>query len=320
MNIVMNPLLIPKAEPFYAQPVRSGFSSSVWHVKTDSGKEYAFRYIPKCNSNHFSQEAAIVEKVAGQGLGPTLVNRDTSRGEMLLEYISHYPWPEYSSDSKPYKSAMIALRMAHQTLTADSVGRVEFTPFSFISKSVQTLTGRVKWLPEQFSRAVEEIDAIYRKITPWLEKNAVLCHGDFHRANVLIGQHNVFLIDWTTAAVGHPFFDVAKFTLGLDWQDRLSMLEAYLGHEPSAEEKEHFRFIDLALLVLVAANRFRLAFQSGAEDNQFYTKQELEEKLESLELPSFLTVDFKETSPKARQLGAIYALQEFQKRSAGQMA
>jgi Ser/Thr protein kinase RdoA (MazF antagonist) len=63
-----------------------------------------------------------------------------------------------------------------------------------------------------------------------LPEGDILCHGDFHPANVLLGERGPVIIDWTNAASGDPEADVARTLLllkfgelppGVSWPLRL---------------------------------------------------------------------------------------------------
>lgn len=41
----------------------------------------------------------------------------------------------------------------------------------------------------------------------------ILCHGDFHPANVILGRNGPLIIDWADATSGHPLADVARTSL-----------------------------------------------------------------------------------------------------------
>lgn len=312
--VTVHPLLLPTAEAFCAFPAKQGFRSTVWHVNTASGKQYIYRYIPKSDAASFSRETAAIVKIAQQGLGPRLLNYDIAKRAMLIEYVSQREWPAYATDRAPYVAAMIALRKAHQTLSVGPSNQTTFAPFSCVTESMSHLKDKAHWLPEQFFFAADQLAVIETSFIPWLQEHATLCHGDFHRGNVLLGNKGIALIDWTDAVLGHPFFDIAKFTLHLDETERFALLESYLGHPPSLSEKQQFFYVDLALLLVIAANRFHLASKEGVDETRFHSKQDLEELLTKSDLPSFLTVNFSDNSPKARQYAAICALQEFLKR------
>jgi len=44
---------------------------------------------------------------------------------------------------------------------------------------------------------------------PRPESREVICHGDFHPLNVIVGAHGATVVDWTAARHGPPAFDVA---------------------------------------------------------------------------------------------------------------
>jgi aminoglycoside phosphotransferase (APT) family kinase protein len=46
-----------------------------------------------------------------------------------------------------------------------------------------------------------------------LPEGTALCHGDFHPGNVVLTAHGPRILDWPTAARGHPLGDVARTSL-----------------------------------------------------------------------------------------------------------
>ena len=74
-------------------------------------------------------------------------------------------------------------------------------------------------------------------MAPWLSTRKVMCHGDFHKENVLLKSCEdglqPWLIDFDSAEVGHPFFDVFKFSLRLKPEQRNALLQTYLGGVPN---------------------------------------------------------------------------------------
>ncbi len=61
-------------------------------------------------------------------------------------------------------------------------------------------------LPENLRRSVlQRFDA--------LPDGSQLCHGDFHPGNVILSQRGPVVIDWMTAARGHPAADLARTRL-----------------------------------------------------------------------------------------------------------
>ncbi|MDT7919082.1 MAG: aminoglycoside phosphotransferase family protein [Meiothermus sp.] len=67
-----------------------------------------------------------------------------------------------------------------------------------------------------------------------LPDGSVLCHGDFHPENVLLGEQGVFVVDWPNVTRGNPMADIARTTL--------LMLYSELPHDlPAREEIMHQR-------------------------------------------------------------------------------
>ena len=295
------------------RPMRAGHGSQVKHLVSTEGSEYVLRHVPKSTEKSFHRELAIIRKVADLGYGPSLVYNDVAERAMMLDFVDHSTWPDYSVNARPYQQTMAALQKIHRVLPVPSPKGAEksnsYVPFSLISAHLCSLIGRVDWLPDHLAVAITELKAIEQALLPWLKKHAVMCHGDLHKDNVLWTGSRVSLIDWTTACVGHPFYDVAKFSLGLEPESLQELLHGYLGHKPTAEEELHFAYMDLALLMVVVVNRFEHV--ANAQKGPLYTKQELEGYIEGKPLPSFLNINYADHSGKARQMGAICALQEF---------
>src|SRR5262249_20684815 len=44
---------------------------------------------------------------------------------------------------------------------------------------------------------------------PHIDDRSVICHGDFHPLNVIVGDAGATVVDWTAARLGPPAFDVA---------------------------------------------------------------------------------------------------------------
>jgi aminoglycoside phosphotransferase (APT) family kinase protein len=86
-----------------------------------------------------------------------------------------------------------------------------------------TLRARAEWpvdvddLVADLASAAERLDDAELTETigtmlatrPQPESRAVVCHGDFHPLNVVVGPAGATVVDWTAARLGPPAFDVA---------------------------------------------------------------------------------------------------------------
>jgi len=232
---------------------------------------------------------------------------------MLIEYIESVPWPSYEENPIPYKKTMEILKVFHKKMPCETLllQPSVYAPFEHILH----LGGKLEkqgLVPTQFSLALKKTKKIFEELKPWLKNNATLCHGDFCKQNVLLSQDlDPILIDFDSASIGDPLFDVVKFSLSLLPEQRLELFETYLGNRPpSIEELRHFELIDLTLLMLIATIRFNFAQNQSLEGTLSQTEMDLILTSNKV-LPSFLEISFEDASAKARQLGALYALSEF---------
>jgi thiamine kinase-like enzyme len=299
------------------QKVEGGFSNNIWRIRASCGS-YIFRSPKKVMEKAlFAHVLTVAKTVFKVGIGPEVVSEDLERQEMLLRYVENSPWPSYDETAEPYRQTMRSIRQFHDSMPLVPLPpkTIDYSPFSFIISDGKKL--EISRLPKHFSVAIERLKRILQALTPWLEKHATLCHGDFHKGNVLLKKHEkgykADLIDFDSLANGHPFFDVVKLSVALSHEKRLELFSAYLGHNPpTKQELAHFELLDLALLMVVAVVRFKSAINAQSVQQPGLSKEELEHILNSPEpLPSFLSVTFKDTSPEARQKGALYALSEF---------
>ncbi len=211
---------------------------------------------------------------------------------------------------------MEVLKAFHEKMPTNTLGKKgSFAPFDFIFYTGNLLEKEAT-IPSHFSVALRRVQTIFNELKPWLTENAKLCHGDFTKHNVLLSKDfTPVLIDFDSASMGDPLFDVIKFSLPLSNDQRFELFKAYLGKQtPSIEEVKHFKAMDLSMLMLIATLRFQSAPKNPSPEMLSVAKMEALLDSEKA-LPSFLNIPFEDTSAKARQLGALYALAEFLKKS-----
>ena len=308
--------MLPKEESLiYVKRMQGGFVNTIWQVYTSKGHYILREKASKVTASAFLKDIEMAKRASEYGIGPEVIGINVRRQQILLQYIEHVNWPKFEENAEPYKKAMLALKIFHEKMPSSRRfdKSTTYAPFSYIFYKGNQIQDQ---LPEEFSLALQKLESILDELTPWLKDHAVLCHGDFCKANVLLSKNlTPLLIDFDSASIGDPLLDVAKFSLFLPKEKRLELFQTYLGTSSlSQEELKHFELMDLSLLMLVSTCRFDSARNSPLEEK--LSKTEMEEILHSkAPLPSFLKVSFKDTSPKAKQLGALFALDEFLKRS-----
>lgn len=82
---------------------------------------------------------------------------------------------------------------------------------------------------------LEEMRNVYKQV------KLVPCHCDYQPTNLVIGCDKLYVLDWEFAGMNDPFYDIACYgNAGLD--KAVSLLGAYVGHEPTADELRRMYF------------------------------------------------------------------------------
>jgi aminoglycoside phosphotransferase (APT) family kinase protein len=110
-------------------------------------------------------------------------------------------------------------------------------------------------------------DAVRRVLSeeaPPRERALVLCHNDVNPSNLVYDGENLLLLDWETAGVNDPFYDLAAISVfaRMDEATCRTMLAVYDG-EPVSALPARFAYNRRLLAVLCGAMFLRLARQSG---------------------------------------------------------
>lgn len=105
----------------------------------------------------------------------------------------------------------------------------------------------------------QEVQNVLGKTT---SRMLVPSHGDLNPSNILVDDSGVInIIDWTTATLEDPFFDLSFFCLlsNLSPLKEEVFLEAYFGRKPSEKECEILREEKAKICLLTAAIWFRFS-------------------------------------------------------------
>ena len=308
--------LIPKGE-FVSkiEHLARGKFNSVEVVITNKNC-YALRrpYQIDPRSKYFERIHALSQIAAEGGFSPRLIGVDQKSQTLLLACFPKIPWPSFEQNPEPYKVAMKTLKCFHEYMKPYLPGGEikEYSPFSFFLEK-STDQKALDLLPCQFITANIRMGRLFEQVKPWLKKNATYCHGDFNPSNILLSQegkeYKTVIIDFDTTTIGHPFFDIANFTFSQTSEVQQQMLNLYLEREPNPEELKHYKFMRLALLMVITTNRLHVSQKKGVDTSNAFSKKEMEEILDSPEMPK--TTNNVNLTHKDRQLQALYTLKEF---------
>lgn len=272
-------------------PMTGGMDHVMVHANLD-GEECVLRLLKRSRT----EEAIIREVEATQlasewGVGPKLLFFDPVERILILEYLP--PDEEGVDEEKMIQK----LRCFQQVSFSHSEAPKE--PFAFIDRLYQRVRERGE---TPMFKCIEKAMVIVMQLFEVLkQKPPVVCHGDFHKNNVIMSRGETFLIDWTTAALGDRFYDLAKYTLPLTPEHTEHLLDSYCGNEATLADKAHFFLTQMMTLMTLVLNRYPCI------------ENDTQESLEALDVScvSLLAMH----SDEEKRLGALKALKLFLQRA-----
>lgn len=313
--------LVPTANPILQlNELQIGTSKSFWKVRAGDESYLLQQFKEPLRAQSFAKLAAAAQLASREILGPRVLAVDPASRTLVLEQIDAVPWPRFELDAIPYLESMRALRAFHQlnlrSAPPFSDAPDQIFPFHFIATKCSELF-RARDVPRHFFVALKKIIDLFEQMRPWMETFATVCHGDFHRKNVLLTQEmgvwKATLIGFDFCELGHPYYDIAKFCMGLTKQQRLALFKEYLGEkQPNLQDIVHLEANHLALLMIVATTCLLTVLRSSPTDGDLpMSFREMEQMLDANDpLPSFIDVLRIESTLRQKQLGAVYALAE----------
>jgi thiamine kinase-like enzyme len=202
-----------------------GMSNFTYVVEID-GSLYTIR-IPGKGSEHFTnrqEEGEILNIVSKQGFlpKPTYFNKET--GYKVAPYVEGTPLHEISTEEKPYELVASTLKKLHTQKAFpydyQPLKRLEY--YESISNNHDDLYMALK----------EKFLEVHKKI---LKKVPLMpCHGDAQPSNFIIGEDQLYLVDWEFAGNNDPIYDIACFgNVVID--EAIALLQKYYAN-PSTNE------------------------------------------------------------------------------------
>lgn len=153
----------------------------------------------------YALEAAALETLARDGApAPRLLERVTVDGRpgLVIERVDGRDMLTLL-ERTPWKLVVFARRLAEAHVAIHRVGAPDALP-----RLHDVLLQRIEAAP--LPEHLRSFAAAHARALPSWE---MLCHGDFHPANVLVTTDGVSVIDWPLASRGHPTVDFARSSM-----------------------------------------------------------------------------------------------------------
>lgn len=137
------------------------------------------------------------------------------------------------------------LRRLHDSWDRVTGEALYFSAFQAIRTYAWTALRFGAALPDDIDELLEDARAHSQMLGPFIP---VLCHNDLLAGNIIADEHNVWLVDWEYAGIGHPLFDLAGLSANcaLTEAQDIALLAAYHQGDPTANSLREFRILKAA--------------------------------------------------------------------------
>jgi aminoglycoside phosphotransferase (APT) family kinase protein len=204
----------------------------------------------------------IQQLAANAGVAPPVVHVDEARRAVVSAFVIDRSFPALYWDPRTREAAL--------ELLGRTVRRVHELPLpsdADLKDPRELLASTSSRLGADFALPSFVSDAVRRVLTeeaPARERAPVLSHNDVNPTNLSYDGEKLLLLDWDTAGLNDPFFDLAAISvfLRMDEGTCLKLLAAYDG-EPVSKLPARFAYNRRLVAVLCGTVFLRMALHGG---------------------------------------------------------
>lgn len=212
--------------------------------------------------DEWRQKIHVQQLAAASGLAPRVTHTDEAHRAVLSDFVVDLSFPALYGNPATRESAL--------ALLGRTLRRVHELP---MSPGVQAKNGRdflsATWatFDEKFSLPAFTADTVRRVLAedvPASGRPLVLSHNDVNPTNLVYDGEHLVLLDWETAGLNDPFYDLAAIAvfLRLDATTSRQLLEAHDG-APVNELPARFIYDRRLVAALCGTTFLRMARQGG---------------------------------------------------------
>lgn len=189
--------------------------------------KYAERFVDRV------EEQFHIQEVENAGFSDTHAYVEIPTGEKLAEYVDGTILT--STDIVSYNA--LSAKVLHQIHDSD-MKFVDYDAFGRLAKYEEYCKEMNFTHPELYTQLRQKLDQCREEIG---EVKKVPCHCDYQPSNIVVNGDKVYVLDWEFAGMNDPLYDVACYA-NAGFDKALSLLKAYVGHEPTKQEMQRLYF------------------------------------------------------------------------------
>lgn len=257
-------------------PLQGGFSSSKLYKINTAERSYVVRLIDLQRSfADRDREIKCMEIASREDITPKVYYANPKDGIIMMEFIQNRP---LTNDERSPKILLPRLSYILKKLHNGA----SFPKTNSAQDEIRNVVSKLSMKKIKLPNLVNEVLTRLQKIEGPLQKTEKLspCHNDLNPNNILFTQNKIRIIDWESAGMGDPYFDLATVSLFFvfDPKDEDLFLTSYFGASPTLAQKNR-----LYLMKQVALCFYGLALLGAS-----HSEQQLPLSSEEIDaLPSF---------------------------------
>jgi thiamine kinase-like enzyme len=212
-----------------------GGMSNYTYVVESEGKKYTYR-VPGKFAEKFvdrDDEWANIQEVDRLGLNNVTTYVEIRSGEKLAEYVEGTIMS--TTDVVSYNAMSVkALKQIHNS----DLHFKDYNAFGRLDDDERYCRETGFTHPQEYLDLRAKLEAMRQSFG---QLPSVPCHCDYQPTNLVISGDKLYVLDWEFAGMNDPFYDIACYgNAGFD--KALSLLEAYVGHQPTKDELQRLYF------------------------------------------------------------------------------
>lgn len=207
----------------------------------------------------------IQQRAAAAGVAPAVVHADEARRAVLSQFIVDQSFPTFYRDPRTHEAALVQLgqmlrRLHDLPLPPEAGAEGPLDVIARVSSGLHANAARFP-LPLFVTSAIREL---LEEPAPPSERAPVLSHNDVNPTNLVYDGENLLLLDWNSAELNDPCYDLAAISLFLRMDEATcqKLIAAY-DARPTAELPARFLYSRRLVGVLCGTVFLHLAQQGG---------------------------------------------------------
>lgn len=238
-----------------------GKSGAHIYTFTIKRNKYVLRYLnPDYGKARIERELVMMQAAAHKNIAPKVYYAGTQDGLVIMDFIETNPLPTSEQIVQLFADFLKTLKSI--TFNADTTKMIANSPYQELARNISDLPMNKlpEYVTQNYNRTLKDKNK-YKSIT------LSSVHYDLSPANIIFQNNRIMAIDWESAGLGDPFYDLATiFSWYLhDKDSQEKLLELYLERKPTTEDWDHLEAMQQVLRCIGSSGLISHALKNKAK-------------------------------------------------------